>query len=518
MGSLSPTLSLPDYLRQQQAHIEQKARAYGLDFFPVLFEMLSYEQMNEIASYGGFPTRYPHWRFGMEYERMSKSYEYGLSKIYEMVINNHPAVAYLLEGNSLVDQKLVMAHVLAHVDFFKNNFAFRVTDQGKDRRTGQSIRKWVDTMANHGAAVRRWRGRIGIEKVEEFIDSCLSLENLIDPHKALLPQGKQRQTTSEEEEEEREPEQPSLLRVDHDYMESFINPEEFVAAERRRLEAKKEEKKRFPETEERDVLGFLVEHAPLERWEREILSIIRREAHYFLPQMQTKIMNEGWATYWHSRLMTEQLCDASDIIDYADRCAGVLATNPQQLNPYKLGVELFRTIEERWNRGQFGKEWEECESLEARLNWNRRTDLGRQKIFEVRALYNDLTFIDEFLTPEFVIDQKMYAFGYNPRHERYEIETRQFHTVKERLLRSLTNAGNPIIAVQDANHGNRGELLLAHDHQGVDLRLDWSGPVLAALHRMWSRPVELHTIVEGKPTALRYDGHTHSKQTINRSA
>ena len=91
-----------------------------------------------------FPTRYPHWRWGMEYERLSKSHEYGLSKIYELVINNNPAIAYLLEGNSMVDQKLVMAHVFGHNDFFKNNIFFEKTN-----------RKMIDGMANHAARVRR---------------------------------------------------------------------------------------------------------------------------------------------------------------------------------------------------------------------------------------------------------------------------------------------------------------------------------------------------------------------------
>src|SRR5689334_12944237 len=128
MAQFATNTSLPRYLRVEQERIEKIARGLGLDFFPVVFEMLSYDQMNEVAAYGGFPNRYPHWRFGMEYERLAKSYEYGLSKIYEMVINNNPSFAYLLEGNSLTDQKLVMCHVFGHVDFFKNNFAFRSTD------------------------------------------------------------------------------------------------------------------------------------------------------------------------------------------------------------------------------------------------------------------------------------------------------------------------------------------------------------------------------------------------------
>ncbi len=511
MASFALKTALPSYLRDEQLRIEGFARDFGLDFFPTIFEMLNYDQMNEIAAFLGFPTRYPHWRFGMEYERLSKSHEYGLSKIYEMVINNNPSIAYLLEGNSLVDQKLVMAHVLGHVDFFKNNFAFRVTDQGTDRRTGGPVRKWIDTMANHGAIVRRWSKRVGVEKVEAFIDVCLTLENLIDPNKPFDPPKPRKE---EDDDDAVESTELHLLRVEKDYMESFINPAEFVEAQKSKLEEEKEKTKFFPEQPDRDVLGFLVEHAPLERWERDVLSIIRREAHYFLPQMQTKIMNEGWASYWHSRMMTERICDTSEIVDYAERNAGVLQTSGGQLNPYKLGVELFRNIEERWNRGQFGKEWTDCDDYAERRHWDRRTGLGQEKIFEVRKLYTDVTFIDEFLTPEFALDQKLFSFGFNPRNDRWEIESRKFEDIKKKLLFSLTNAGNPVIEVLDANYGKRGDLLLRHDHIGIDLRIDWARDVMQSLERIWQRPVELHTVLEGKNTMLRFDGNEHIQRAL----
>lgn len=510
MGKYRLPTQLPAYLRDIQLQVEEVARGYGLDFFPTIFEVVAYDQMSELAAYGGFPVRYPHWRFGMEYEQLSKSSEYGLSRIYEMVINNNPAVAYLLEGNSIVDQKLVMTHVMGHVDFFKNNFAFRATDQGVDHRTGAPIRKWIDTMANHGSVVRRWANRVGLDVVEEFVDSCLSLENLIDPQKPFAPP----KSSSRPDEDDDEALEVSLLRVDRDYMESYINPQDFIQSQREKAEAEREKAKRTPERPDRDVLGFLLEHAPLERWERDILEVIRREAYYFWPQMQTKIMNEGWASFWHSKMMTEKMCDDGEIIEYAERCASVLETAPGRFNPYKVGIELFRHIEERWDKGQFGKEWEDCDSLEARRHWDRRTGLGRKKIFEVRALYNDVTFIDEFLTPDFVADQKLYAFGYNQRNDRFEIETRQFQAVKEKLLFSLTNAGQPFIYVTDMNQGNRGELLLSHDHQGVDLRIDWARDVMRSLARVWRRPVEIHTKVENKPTLMRFDGKEHVQRPL----
>jgi stage V sporulation protein R len=514
MSKFALNTALPRYLRETQERVEAAARSYGLDFFPVVFEILTYDQMNEIAAYGGFPSRYPHWRFGMEYEQLSKSYEYGLSKIYEMVINNNPSYAYLLEGNSLTDQKLVMAHVYGHVDFFKNNFCFRATDLDKRGNIIDPVRRvdsydpdrrWIDKMANHGARIGRHIERYGINRIEEFIDKCLSLENLVDPWQPFS--GKYAVRKVDEDEPEAPIEVPRLRAKE--YMESFINPAEYIEARKKQL-IKDRPEKRVPEQPQRDVLEFLLDHAPLERWERDVLEVLRDEAYYFIPQRQTKIMNEGWAAYWHSKILTEKILDASEIIDYADNNAGVMATAPGKLNPYKLGVELFRYIEERWDKGRFGREWEECSDLDAKRDWDMRLGLGRQKIFQVRALYNDVTFIDEFLTPEFVRDQKLYTFGYSGRNDRLEIETRSFKEVKEKLLFSLTNFGDPYIRVMDANHGNRGELLLEHQHGGMDLRPDYARETLVAIVRCWKRPALVATRMDGKHVMLRYDGKEHS--------
>ncbi|MBM4360435.1 MAG: SpoVR family protein [Deltaproteobacteria bacterium] len=506
---------LPDYLRAEQERIEAIARSYGLDFFRTGFEMASYDQMNELAALGGFPTRYPHWRFGMEYERLSRSAEYGLSRIYEMVINNNPAYAYLLEGNSLTEQRLVMAHVFGHVDFFKNNFCFRATDEetlgktvdaGPPRRDYEPIRRWVDRFANHGARIARHIERHGMDKVEAFIDHCLSLENLIDPWEAF----RGRVSPIGDADDEAPIEVPRLAAKD--YMDRYINPAEYLEAKRKSLEADRERRKRFPEEPVRDVLSFLLEHAPLERWERDVLAAIRTEAYYFVPQMQTKIMNEGWASYWHSRMMTEKILSASEIVDYADRNASILATSPGQLNPYKLGVELYRHIEERWDKGQFGREWEECSNYDLKQSWDMRLGGGRDKLFQVRSLYNDVTFIDEFLTPEFVVAEKLYTFGYSGKKGDDVIESRQFRDVKEKLLFQLTNFGNPVIEIVDANFGNRGELLLRHDHQGVDLQRDYAQAALEALVRCWRRPCAVATKLDKKSVLVRYDGAKHTEE------
>ncbi len=494
-------MKLPPYLVDLQHIVEKHARDFGLDFFPTIFEMVDYRRMNEVAAYGGFPVRYPHWRFGMDYERLIKSHTYGLSHIYEMVINNDPCYAYLLEGNSLVDQKLVMCHVLAHNDFFKNNSFFSVTN-----------RKMVDELANHATHVRRFMERFSVEAVEQFIDLCLSIENLIDPMGQYISR---RQTPGRPAMAEEGADSEDVPTLDaKEYMRDYINPPEFIESQRHRREQQAQAMRKLPSRPERDVYRFVMEHAPITRWQRALMEIVLKEAEYFIPQRMTKIMNEGWATYWHSRLMTERVVEASELVEYAKVTAGVTASPPGSFNPYKMGVELFRHIEERWNKGQFGKDWEDCDNMTLRAAWDRRTGLGQKKIFEVRRIYSDVTFIDEFFTEEFCRKHMYYTFGFNNRRDRWEIESRAFTQIKSKLLFSLTNGGQPVVEVEDANYGNRGELVLRHRHDGLDLRKDYAQDVLRNLYRIWQRPVHILTRVGDNDTIISFDGQEHHEKAV----
>ena len=370
---------LPQDLRELQERTRSVAESYGLDAFEVIFEMLDYDQINQVAAGGGFPARYPHWRFGMSYDQLSKGYEWGMQKIYEMVINTDPCYAYLLNSNPYIDQKLVMAHVYGHCDFFKNNIWFSKTN-----------RKMLDQMANHASRVRRYMDAHGEDVVESFIDRCLSLEDLIDPY---LP-------FREENEKQPEEDQDSVAKFQapRQYLDAHMNPKAFLDQQRQKLEAKKKEiRVQIPAEPQRDILKFLLDYAPLKDWQADTLSIVREESYYFAPQRTTKIMNEGWASYWHSKMLTEKLLEPSEILEFADRHAGVMVTQPGGMNPYKLGIELFRHIEDRWNKGKFGKEYDSCDDMVRKRHWDMKSGLGRKKIFEVRKSHNDITFIDEFL-------------------------------------------------------------------------------------------------------------------------
>src|SRR6516164_7432183 len=326
--------NLPPDLRALKEEIEAHARSYGLDFYETIFEVLEGEDLNEIAAYGGFPTRYPHWSFGMSFEELKKGYDYGLSKIYEMVINNDPCYAYLMRCNHDVDQKLVMAHVYGHCDFFKNNAYFAHTS-----------RKMMDEMANHGMRIRRYAEKYGEDEVEAFLDRCMSIDDLIDVHSTAIRRREEVSRYDFSPEEAEDDDVRATRFKSKEYMDDYINPRDVLKAEEdERKKLKEQVARSFPERMEKDILLFLIEHAPLKGWQRDILSIVRDEAYYFSPQGQTKIMNEGWASYWHSTIMTQKALKPDEVVDFADHHSGTMAMQRGRINPYKLGIELLRDI------------------------------------------------------------------------------------------------------------------------------------------------------------------------------
>src|SRR5690606_34674335 len=196
----------------------------------------------------------------------------------------------------------------------------------------------------------------------------------------------------------------------------------------------------------------------------------------------------------------------SEIVDFADRHSGAMVMPPSGFNPYKIGIELFRNIEERWNRGQFGREWEACDDLSARRSWDTKTGQGREKIFEVRRDYNDVTFIDEFLTEEFCREHRMFVYKYNKRTNQYEIDNRDFATIKKKFLFQLTHLSQPIISVVDGNYRGEGELLLTNLYEGAELQAGYMQATMENLYQIWKKPVNLATVMDGEGKIYTFDG------------
>ncbi len=419
----------------------------------VIFEVCDWRNVNQLAAYGGFARRYPHWSFGMEYEQLRKSSAYGLSKIYEMVINADPCIAYLLEGNALVDQKLVMAHVYGHADFFVNNVYFAGTN-----------RNAANAFPDHGIRIEEMMAQHGEDVVEEWIDRALMLENLIDRHSYAIKRHRDMSFDSQlvATEEEKEP----LGRfAAKDYMDRFINPDDVIKKAREEEKERRQKEKDtyergviFPAEPERDVLLWLAKNAPLENWQRELLSIIRDESCYYAPQGQTKIMNEGWAAYWHSFAMTSGIADDSEVIDYADHNSGTLAKHPGRINPYLLGRTIFRDIKWRWDSHRHGEIYSQCDDSVVMENWDRfiayknaleakAGDRWREFLCFVRALKDGSSKIPKEIYSERLILQLWHEYqtlderlrkieeevtGYIQKAAKWEDVIRKSRKIKER--------------------------------------------------------------------------------------
>ncbi len=499
---------LSSQLKAAQRVIRERAIDYGLDFFETIFEVLDYDTMNQLASYGGFPVRYPHWRWGMEYEKLSKRDTYGMGRIYEMVINNDPCYAYLQESNSFMGQKLVMAHVYAHCDFFKCNAWFAKTP-----------RNMMDEMANHATRIQKYIDKHGKEEVEHFLDACLSIEHLIDPHSMF----QQRETTIaagsalDPLPADVEKFAPTKLPA-KEYLDRYINPSEEIERQRIAYQAKVDkDSKQFPAEPTRDILLFLIRYAPLKEWQRHILSMIRQEAYYFAPQAMTKIMNEGWATYWHTKIMTTHILEAPEIIDYADQHSGVVYMPPGGFNPYKIGVEMFKDIERRWDKGQHGRKWEELDGIGDRKRYDDESKCGREKIFEVRKIYNDINFIEEFMTPDFIEEHKLYHYQKDPRTGQTVIASKDPEVVRQVLLYRISNMGQPYMYVADANFGNHGDLYLANQWNGMEVDASSASETMRAIQLMWQRPVHVQMRVNKAMTLITFDGKEFKNEPITKN-
>ena len=249
----------------------EEASKFGLDPFPTHFELVPASIMYEFASYG-LPGRFSHWTHGKSYYRQKMQYDFGLSKIYEMVVNTNPSYAFLMEMNNMLQNTFVAAHVFGHTDFFKNNAYFQNTS-----------RRMIDKVSIHAERVARYEFDHGKAEVERFLDAALSIQEHVDYH--LLMRGDD--TVKKEEKKQTQP--------TSEYDDLWGLDKKAKKAEEDR-DKRSEKPPKFPEKPEKDILLFLMRHAPnLQHWQRDILEIVRTEMLYFIPQAQTKVMNEGWA-------------------------------------------------------------------------------------------------------------------------------------------------------------------------------------------------------------------------------
>ena len=610
------------------------AERLGLEPYPVRYWVVDHDQMNELIAYGGFQRRYPHWRWGMNYERQKKKDRHGLGKAFEIVNNDDPAHAFLQESNSAADQKAVITHVEAHADFFANNGWFGLyADRGEG---GPNAAARLERNADRIAAIAK-RADVDRDDVERLIDAVTALEDAIDQHSPV--------------DAARSVDEPGLT---EDVSDGDEDPLAAVEAQIDELDLSEEVRRDVfddewldergegvePEEPRPDVLAFLRDHGKRyddesgkavdrEPWETTVIDALREEAYYFAGQKQTKVMNEGWATYWESVMMGgEGFAGSDEFLTYADHMARVLGS--PGLNPYKLGFELWTHVELRAARRDvidklLRVEGVTPENFHARIDLDRVEELldphpaiggagpatldelaelaaggdprvdaeavdralsvrggdpngapdegdgpgierypwklltreglaerhyvlsrpehrgalrnvsrealteqarylfdvdryetveaaiddvdreaGWDRMVEVRASHNDVTFIDAFLTDEFVREGNYFTYEYSRAAEEHRVASVDADDVRKKLLLRFTNFGKPTVVVLDGNFRNRGELLLGHRYNGVALDEERARSTLKRAFELWGRPVNLATIrVEYDEGAVR---------------
>ncbi|WJE71574.1 stage V sporulation protein SpoVR [Bacillus albus] len=451
------------------AEITEIATGFGLDFYPMRYEICPAEIIYTFGAYG-MPTRFSHWSFGKQFFRMKLQYDLGLSKIYELVINSDPCYAFLLDTNSLIQNKLIVAHVLAHCDFFKNNIRFSNTK-----------RDMVESMSATAERVKAYEHKYGKEEVETFLDAVLAIQEHIDPS---LMRPKLAWSIDDLEEEEVEKKKASQY-------DDLWNLDD---RNKKRERSNVRKKKKIPPQPEKDLLLFIEEYSrELEDWQRDILTMMREEMLYFWPQLETKIMNEGWASYWHQRILREMDLTSDEAIEFAKLNAGVVQPSKTSINPYYLGIKMFEDIEERYNNP--------TEEMKRR---GVKPGSGRDKIFEVREIEWDVSFLRNYLNKDLVMREDMYLF--QRQGKEYKVIDKEWEHVRDQLVNMRTNGGFPYLVVEDGDYLKNGELYIKHSYEGIELDLKYLEKVLPYLHQLWGRTVHMESIVESKGVVFSYDG------------
>jgi len=458
-------------LERWDERIREKVQEFGLDCYPQEFEVCDHVQMLGYMAYSGMPSHYPHWSYGKAYEKLKTLYDYGVSGLpYEMVINSSPALAYLMRDNSIALQILTIAHVYGHNDFFKNNFTFRTT----------RAQYTLSTFKAHASRVRMYveDPSIGIERVESILDAA----------HALSLQCRRNLAVKKLDVEADRSRLLDAARPREDPFHTLHRPSEY----------KEPDLKKIPASPEEDLLIFIRDFNPfLAEWERDLLTIVHEQAQYFIPQIETKIMNEGWASYWHREIL-QSLDLPQDIhLEFLVRHNQVVRPHEGGLNPYHLGLKLWEDIRRRYDDP----------SPEEAREYHRPQGAGRAMLFEARAVDRDASFFRRFLTEELM--REMDLFQYQSKGSELvisEVSDRDgWKKIKEQLIRGVGSGGVPVIKVEDSGYSENRTLYLKHDHDGRDLHLEYAERTLAYVYRLWGREVALESIVGGKRTLLTYN-------------
>jgi len=424
-----------ELLQEWDDKICEIADKRGLDWFPINYEVCDYHSMIGHMTYHGMPTHYGHWSFGKSFERTKTMYNMGMEGLpYELIINSNPSIAYLMRENPAYLQILIMAHCVGHSDFFKNNRMFANTNPegvvSKMRAAKKRIQSYIEDPS------------IGVEEVESVLDAAHALQ--WQTHRY----GQVRRTQKELKSEFQE-----LIRNDAKgiYKNLDIN--------------------RVPLKPDYDLLGFVVDNSPnMTDWKHDVIDIVRDTGKYFIPQIQTKIMNEGWASMTHYDICHELDLPPEWHIPFIKMHNQVIRPHLGGLNPYHMGFVIFNDIRERF---------------------------GMEECFVARECAHDVSFIRQYLTRDLV--EKLGLFSYSDKKDKGvtidEIHDDEgWEKIKASLLTTVGTNGIPVLYVDELQKD--GTLVLRHEHDGRDLELDHADNVAKHIKQLWGGELKLFTVIE----------------------
>jgi stage V sporulation protein R len=431
---------MSDWTESDLLHWDEKiirvAEDLGLDWHPIDYEIIDYQEMLSSMAYTGLPTHYRHWSYGKEYERTHTLYNMGQTGLpYEMIINSNPSIAYLMRENALYIHVLTMAHCVGHSDFFKNNRMFAETNPENIIASFKSAAKYVRQLIEDPS--------IGIDRVEEILDAAHSIKYQVPRFPGIKYKTRDELLKIEKEK----------LAQDPTYSPNFS---------------------KSPLQPEYNILRFIAEHSKgLEEWERNLLLIVEESSKYFIPQALTKVMNEGWACTIHYKIINELNLPDSLHLPFIKLHNQVVRPHLGQLNPYHLGFKLFEKIIEKE---------------------------GFEESMIVREVHNDISFLRFYCDQEFMQEMNYFSYSFKKDKKSITIDDVSdeagWETVRDELIKNVGLSRVPIIFVDDVEKDNT--LCLSHEHDGRDLDLSYAQKVFDHIKTLWKDNVKLVTVVENE--------------------
>ena len=431
---------MSDWTEADLMHWDEKiirvAEDLGLDWHPIDYEIIDYQEMLGAMAYVGLPTHYRHWSYGKEYERTHTLYNMGQTGLpYEMIINSNPSIAYLMRENALNIHILTMAHCVGHSDFFKNNRMFADTNPSNIIDSFKSASKYVRKLIEDPS--------IGIDRVEHILDAAHSIKYQV-------------------------PRFPGI---------KYRTRDEILAAEKQKMTKDNEylpDLGKIPLEPEYNLIRFIAEHSKhLQEWERNLLLIVEESSKYFIPQALTKVMNEGWACTIHYKIVNELNLPDHLHLPFIKLHNQVVRPHLGQLNPYHLGFKLFEKIIE---------------------------EHGLEEAMTIREVHNDITFLRFYLDEEFMREQNYFSYSFKKGTKSTTIDevsnAEGWESVRDDMINNIGLNRVPVVYVEEIEKDN--SLSLVHEHDGRDLDLNYADKVFKNIRSLWGDEVRLVSTVENE--------------------